>query len=264
MRESVTITVCLAAVAFGFPADTSLRATDEPDTQSAYIHMELHGNVLDTFNGTLSENPGKNERVSVPFSLTAAEIDTILKQAVRFDFFALPDTIPDKYGVSRGSDRSPDLLRIKWGEQDHMVVWYYPFSMEDGRRGFLPLRLSNFIWELAYSKVNPDFRAPYSGDEKRIGYAVKHIRSHFDVQPRRMGDPWPKYGYLDVYDQGQLVKEIIVIYRPDLEPPPDDTGRLIVLIGDVGGIVEGEPGEKGGYTEEWIYVREWHYVEDEQ
>jgi hypothetical protein len=226
--------------------------------------MIVSGNVLNTFNGTLSENPGMGERVRVPFSLTAAEGDTILKQALRVDFFALPDTIPAAHGVSRGPVLNPDLLRLKWGEQDHTVVWYYPIAGHDWPRGFPPLRLANFIWELAQAKVNPGFEAPYSGNDKRIGYIPRFVSQHPLPPGRRFGDPPPRYGYLDIYEDGQWVMQIVAVYRPELEPPPHDTDRLIVLIGEVEAVdLGGKPGTRGSYKGECIYVREWHYLEDE-
>ena len=255
--------MCLAALPLSPPALTSLNTSAEPDTQVVHIYMELWSRtVLNTFDGTLTMDHGTDKSVTVPFSLTAAEIDTILKVAREFDFFALPDTIPDAYGVSRGSDLNPDVLRIKWGEQDHMVVWYYPFRTEDRRRGFLPLRLANFIWELAVSKVNPDFRVPYSGEDKRIGYLAKFHYMHAIPPARRIGDPLPTYAIFDVYEEGRTVDQIVVVYQPGLEPPPYDTDKLIMLVGEISR-GRRESDAEGEYSSECMYVREWHYLPDD-
>ena len=114
LRRVAAIIVGVSSVALVCPAEASVDPIARPDTQSVHVYMVVLGNVLNTFNGTLSKNPGMDERVGVPFSLTAAEMDTVLKQALRFDFYSLPDTIPAAHGVSRGPALSPNLLRVKY------------------------------------------------------------------------------------------------------------------------------------------------------
>lgn len=81
---------------------------------------------LNTFRGTYQKDLIMDGSIKIPFGLTADEQTMIIEKVLSINFFSFPDTIHRQAGVLVFPDHSPDLLRIKYENQDKTVVWYYP------------------------------------------------------------------------------------------------------------------------------------------
>jgi hypothetical protein len=164
--RTTSIWVCIGLV---LCCSSCSRLADEPepvpDAQVLKIKMQYWFNdELNTFDGTLRKDLILDGTVTVPFWLTTAEQDTIVQRALRINFFSSPDTIGRQTGVFVEPDPSPDMLRLRFGNHDKTVVWWFPMdSTNQYARPTLELR--NAIIEIIHSKPEykalPDVRGVY-------------------------------------------------------------------------------------------------------
>jgi hypothetical protein len=113
------------------------------DVQYARIYFKYDfRDTVNTFSGTLTKDLVAGGTVTVPFWLTTEEQDSILAEAVRRQFYDLPDTIRGMPGIYQTPDPGPQTLCIDVNGRSHQVVWYSTSSNEH------IVRLSQFIRDL--------------------------------------------------------------------------------------------------------------------
>jgi hypothetical protein len=158
------VCICLALCAVSCtrqPAEPGAEA----DPQALKIHMQYwFSDELNTFDQTLTKDLVLDGTITVPFWLTSAEQDTILREAMGINFFSAPDTIKRQPGVSMEPDPSPDMLRLKFGNQDKTVVWYFPVDTTNTyAKSTLSLRnrIISIILSKPEYKALPDARGVY-------------------------------------------------------------------------------------------------------
>lgn len=116
------------------------------------VYLEYgFGNVLDGFSGTFTKDLVLDPDTTVVFRLSDEELWRILAKADSVGFFTFPDTVRAHPEMRRVPDPSPDVLRLKVGDRDHTVVWYYPIDSSWPRWESL-LVLSGYIRGLVESK----------------------------------------------------------------------------------------------------------------
>jgi hypothetical protein len=92
------------------------------------------------------------------------------------------------------------------------------------------------------------------GEQAYVGYLSKDIMQHPIVDINKEQD------YIDLYENGTYVKQVIVIFE-GMEPPRD-YDRLVELTGkEYPENLGGEPGTKNSYKGTVIYVKSWRYIE---
>jgi hypothetical protein len=109
------------------------------------------GNTLDAFSGTFTRHTFEDQDTTVTLSLTKEELWKVFSMAISIGFFSFPDTVLAHPGSDYSPNPGPDKLRIKVGDRDRTVVWYYPI---DGAwpHGETLLALSEYIQHLVESK----------------------------------------------------------------------------------------------------------------
>ncbi len=124
-----------------------------------FVQIFMHTNALDeldTFRGTYQKDliPGT---VKTTMWLTTREQDIIANALDHYRFFSLPDTIykrPTYQSVE--PDLGPQMLRIKYKNQDKTVVWDSPIDPHNKSKYFIE-RLTQLIWDIVTSK--PEYKA---------------------------------------------------------------------------------------------------------
>ncbi|MDE3059091.1 MAG: hypothetical protein KGJ59_14160 [Bacteroidota bacterium] len=107
------------------PYPTEHNAHDNQFIQIFY-HSGLY-DEFDTFHGTYQKDliPGI---AKTTMWLTAREQGIILDKVERSKFFSLPDTIYPELNAHQFPDMGPQVLRVKYRDQDKTVVWYFPLD----------------------------------------------------------------------------------------------------------------------------------------
>jgi len=126
----------------------------QADVQTVKINLQYgFADELNTFAQTYQKDLVADGTITVPFWLTSNEQETILRKAQEVGFFSFPDTIRRKGGTYYfvSPDPSPDLLRLRYENQDKMVIWYYPLDTNDANAKAI-LELSNFITQIIQAK----------------------------------------------------------------------------------------------------------------
>jgi len=123
-RRRMILTLSLAALMCGCTDDI----VPEKDPQYLGLYYRYnYRDVVDTFTGTLTKDLIADGTATVGFWLTTEAQDSILAEAVRDSFFAMPDTIIPPVRIAIYPFPPPQVLRIRAGELSHQVVWYnYP------------------------------------------------------------------------------------------------------------------------------------------
>jgi|WetSurMetagenome_2_1015567.scaffolds.fasta_scaffold149036_3 hypothetical protein len=144
----------LAILSFCIVCCTSYYNIHNPsDEVILRVHCKLgFKNELNTFAGTYQKDLVQAGTVTIPFSLTLHEQDSILQKALDFDFCSFPDTIPmDPEVIAIQPDPGPGMLRLQYAGCDKVVVWFYP--RDPGNEYTKPLEdLYEQIWRVVEGK----------------------------------------------------------------------------------------------------------------
>jgi len=123
-RRRTILWLSLAALLCGCTDDIVPKR--DPQYVGLYYRYNYRDEV-DTFNGTLTKDLVADGTATIGFCLTTKAQDSILAEAVRDSFFAIPDTIVSPAHIAIYPFPPPQVLRIRAGELSHQVVWYnYP------------------------------------------------------------------------------------------------------------------------------------------
>lgn len=126
------------------------------DEQFVQIYIKWGSyDELNTFEETLVKDliPGT---VKIPFWLTKREQEIILTTAERVYFFSYPDTVKSLLGVSISPDHGSQVLRIKAGDKDKMIIWHEPVDRQLFKYYPLLKELQNLIINIVKSK--PEYK----------------------------------------------------------------------------------------------------------
>lgn len=122
------------------------------DLQTVKVDLQYgFADELNTFAQTYQKDLVADGTITVPFWLTSGEQEAILRKAQEVGFFSFPDTIHRQSGVEMLPDPSPDLLRLKYENQDRTAVWFYPLDPNDVHSTAI-LELRDFIIQVIQAK----------------------------------------------------------------------------------------------------------------
>jgi hypothetical protein len=122
------------------------------DLQTVKVNLQYgFADELNTFTQTYQKDLVADGTVTVPFWLTSAEQEVILRKVQEVGFFSFPDTIHKQSGVFLSPDPSPDLLRVKTDNLDKTVVWFYPLDPNDSHSRLI-LELRDVITQVVQAK----------------------------------------------------------------------------------------------------------------
>jgi len=153
-RRRTILWLSLAALLCGCTDDIVPKR--DPQYVGLYYRYNYRDEV-DTFNGTLTKDLVADGTATVGFCLTTKAQDSILAEAVRDSFFAIPDTIVSPVHIAIYPFPPPQVLRIRAGELSHQVVWYnYP-------GGDAMIRLAGVILGIVQSTPEYDRLPPARG-----------------------------------------------------------------------------------------------------
>jgi hypothetical protein len=132
------------------------KSSNEPeptaDVQTVKVDLQYwFADELNTFAETFQKDLVADGTITVPFWLTSDEQEAILRKAQEVGFFSFPDTIHRQSGVSLDPDPSPDLLRLKYENQDRTAIWFYPLDPNDVHSKAI-LELRDFIVQVIQAK----------------------------------------------------------------------------------------------------------------
>jgi hypothetical protein len=129
----------------------------KPDHDEQFIQIYFHYNLLDeldTFHGTYQKDLVIDGTVQTRMWLTANEQEIILTAVERIRFFSLPDTIHQYYSVM--PDMGPQVLRIKYKDQDKSIVWYDGVAPNDKSIYYVE-QIQNLLCSIIVAK--PEYKA---------------------------------------------------------------------------------------------------------
>ena len=121
---------------YGCDLGQSLRLNQQPvpDQQIVKVFFKFgFRNQVDTFNGTLTKDLVIDGTISVPFSFTTSEQDSILLALTQSGFYTLPDTLYPIPNVRVLPDAGAQILRIQYQGTTKSLVWFYPLDESDPR-----------------------------------------------------------------------------------------------------------------------------------
>lgn len=128
MRKRIML-FSLGVFAACFPGGCSHSPNEPRQTQFLQIQFQYYfRDELNTFEGTLQKDLVMDGVIKVPFWLSRSEQQAILDKAQAIGFFSFPDTLFREPGIAFSPDPSPDILRIRYQQQEKSVVWFYPMD----------------------------------------------------------------------------------------------------------------------------------------
>ncbi len=117
---------------------------------------------LDTFHGTFQKDliPGA---ATATMWLTKREQEIILTKVEQMKFFSFPDTIDRLPNMVVQPDLGPQVIRIKYNDQDKTVTWYDPIDPRSKVKYYIE-SLQSLLNDIIWSK--PEYKAlpPRKGD----------------------------------------------------------------------------------------------------
>jgi hypothetical protein len=118
----VIVAVCFAG------CSSSQNSRSRPDEVHLRVHCKFgFRNELNTFAGTYQKDLIEAGTITVPFSLSLGEQDSILREAMAADFCSFPDTIPREPGTFIVQPYpGVGMLRLQYEGCDKVVVWEDP------------------------------------------------------------------------------------------------------------------------------------------
>jgi hypothetical protein len=160
MKTGVGVFLSIPFLVLSFESCSTSANSPEPTVDVQFVEVDLqsgYADELNTFTQTYQKDLVADGTITVPFWLTSSEQQAILQKARDVGFFALPDTIHRKGGMSYfiSPDPSPDMLRLKYDNLDKTVVWFYPLDTNAvGSKSIL--EVSNFITQVIQAK--PEYK----------------------------------------------------------------------------------------------------------
>jgi len=151
--QLVLIAVFLSLLPWSMGCD--LGEPPNPDPQFVKFQFKYDfGNIVDTFNGTLTKDLILDGSIRIPFWLTTMEQEALLTELARADFFNLPDTILalSRGGVVSEPNPGPNFLRVQTERHEKNVVWFYPLDLSDPNSQTVR-KLSTAIWRIIESNA---------------------------------------------------------------------------------------------------------------
>src|SRR5260370_741606 len=120
---------CLSVLHLGC---CGLSSTSGGKYDAQFIQIFYHSGLLDeldTFHGTYQKDliPGT---ATTPMWLTTREQEILQTNIEQIKFFSFPDTIHRPPNIVVAPDLGPQVLRIKYKNQDKTVVWYDPIDSQ--------------------------------------------------------------------------------------------------------------------------------------
>lgn len=126
-------------------------------------------NVLDTFHGTFTKDMISEAPITIDFSLTAEEMDSIYQKMLEIDFFSYPDEFE---------------VTVPEGELARMVTPYSSYYFKVQYAG----GTKELTWEEEI--INPDEKAD------KLKELIFLIRDIIELKPEYLVLPEPSGGYL--------------------------------------------------------------------
>jgi hypothetical protein len=128
------------------------------DHDAQFIQIFYHSGLLDeldTFHGTYQKDliPGA---ARTTMWLTSREQEMILDKVERFGFFSFPDTIHRPPNQAVSPDFGPQVIRMKYKDQDKTIVWYYPISSKSKFKYYIE-GIQELLNDIIVSK--PEYKA---------------------------------------------------------------------------------------------------------
>ena len=90
-------------------------------------------NEVDTFKGTYTKDLVVDGTITVSFSFSAAEQDSILQAMAQSEFYSMPDTLYPIPGLLIFPNAGPQILRVEYQGAIKSVVWFYLLDQTDPR-----------------------------------------------------------------------------------------------------------------------------------
>jgi hypothetical protein len=128
--------------------------TEQPlvmDQQVVKVFLKYsYRDQVDTFNGTLTKDLVTNGTITVSFSFTATQQDSILLALAQSDFFNLPDTLHPIPNAYVSPNPGPQILRVQYQGNIKSLVWFYLLDASDLRSDAV-MHLWQTIWRIVQS-----------------------------------------------------------------------------------------------------------------
>jgi hypothetical protein len=150
----ITCCVSLALAALCFACRTSSPSFEvRPAGARLGVHCKFgFKNELNTFAGTFQKDLVEAGTITVPFSLSSAEQDTIIREAIAVEFCSFPDTIPKEPGtIAVQPYPGVGMLRLQYEGCDKVVVWEDPTDSSSVFARRLE-HLTGLIWRVVEGK----------------------------------------------------------------------------------------------------------------
>ncbi len=130
-----------------------LGEASKPDPQFLQIQLRYgFGNVVNTFDGTLTKDLVLDGTITVPFWFTTAEQNLIISELDRAGFYDLPDTVHQITGVSIDPNPGSQLLCVQGNQGQKSVVWFLPPDQTNDY-GQAIQQLASAIWAIVEAKA---------------------------------------------------------------------------------------------------------------
>lgn len=141
----ICLTITLIIAGCSSPTDAKKTAHDEQ-----FVEIQLQygfTDELNTFDGMFTKDLVMDGSITVEFWLSKEDQESIKVLADQVSFFNLPKIIPAISNAAITPDPSPDRLRIRIGNMDNTVVWFYPEDPENNNFKNI-IKLSNYIMSI--------------------------------------------------------------------------------------------------------------------
>ncbi|MBN1692680.1 MAG: hypothetical protein JW845_03895 [Dehalococcoidales bacterium] len=143
--------------------------TQEEDFNFLFRYGVTGGNILNTFQGTFTKDMVMDPAITIDFTLTPEEMDSIYQKMLEIDFFDYPDEFE---------------VTVPEGELINLVTPYATYYFKVQHSG----GVKELTWEDEI--VNPDEKAD------KLKELIHLIRDIIELKPEYLVLPEPSGGYL--------------------------------------------------------------------